>query len=211
MIEAPVFAPTLINRTTPKPPRPNYANIPSYLIKSTDGLGMERARFLEERVQNIIASQAEIIAKVTRNEFSSEDDNKGRDLTVRLLSGITMHIQVKSSGPEIIKYKHEIAESILKKRKKKRQLMGQWAREAVVSDHMTRNSIILLNGSETKSDQEILESFLPQLKRIQRRSDKLMEQLSNSLGEYHARLTPKKEATQIFPQAHEQLTLLFSS
>jgi hypothetical protein len=203
------LAPAPIESTTPKPPRPNYADIPPYLIGRDGEFGMRRAKFLEKRAKRLFSSHPEYIEKVYRNEFNCDDDRNGRDLTGKSKKGspaTSLYFQLKQSGVEVIKYKHKIKEN-LPTEEENGQLIGPWTKEIAVSEWMTDHNIILLNGSETKSNQDIINSFLPQFNRIQTKGQKLMEHLANSLHEYHARLASKGEIIQIFPKANDgQLT-----
>jgi hypothetical protein len=68
--------------------------------------------------------------------------------------------------------------------------------EKLVRKWMTEHGIILLNGAETKSGAEILESFYPQLERIQQKA--LKEQIPEPSGQMI--LFPKNNLIQLFPQ-----------
>nr|MBI5455720.1 hypothetical protein [Candidatus Levybacteria bacterium] len=184
-------APGTPDGKTPRTFRPNHADIPLHLIKGSDGLGMERAKFTEERVQNIIASQTEIIESVIRNEPFGEEDSMGHDLTV-ILNGKSplrvVYVQVKSSRSGIIDYKQWIRDKFFPNNPNSTELVKKW---------MTEHGIILLNGSETKTDAEILESFNPQLERIQR----LVKRRQNTESSGQMKLFTNTGLTQIFPEA----------
>lgn len=186
-------APGTPDGTTPRTFRPNHADIPLHLIKGSDGLGMERAKFTEKRVQNIIASQTEIIESVARNEPFGEEDSIGHDLTV-ILNGKSplraVYVQVKSSRSGVIDYKRWIRDKFFQGEENGTELV-------LVKKWMTEHGIILLNGSETKTDAEILESFYPQLERIQRQ----VKRRQNTEGSGQMKLFTNTSLIQIFPEA----------
>ncbi|HYM65419.1 MAG TPA: hypothetical protein VES68_02960 [Candidatus Sulfotelmatobacter sp.] len=191
MTEAPSIAPETV--LTPIPPlRPNHSEIPAHLIKASDGLGMERGKFMEIRVQNLIASQKEIVESVIRHEPGTVDDELGHDLTATLTGDSPLrivYIQVKSSRSGIIDYKKDIRDKYFSKEPDGRpELVKKW---------LTDHGIILLNGSETKTNEEILESFYPQLQRIQR----LVVKKQNLESTGQVKLFPDESLIQIWPEA----------
>jgi len=143
---------------------PRYVNIPPRLIDATDGDGAERATFIEFRIRNLLRTQSNIVENVFRNEMGSKEDSVGHDLTVTLKGDPPIkivHVQVKASGREVDAYKHWIRDNYFPNMENSEKLVRKW---------MTEHGIILLNGAETKSGAEILESFYPQLERIQQKA-----------------------------------------
>jgi hypothetical protein len=170
---------------------PRFVNIPAYLIDATDRLGVKRATFIELRVRNILSRQVDVVDDVVRNQTDSMEDSLGHDLTVTLNDDSpirTVHVQVKASRQEIVAYKEWI---------KKKYFPDEENSEELVRNWLTQNRIILLNGTDGKSESEIIESFYPQLERIQQKS--LSGQILESSGQM--RLFPRREfeATQVFP------------
>ena len=162
-------APGLLDGITPiNTHRPNHAQIPHYLIGATGEFGNERGNFFEERVKAIIGSEPGV-KEVIRNGKNSKEDKDGHDLTVIFTESSIVdkvHIQVKSSRQGIVDYKRKIRDSLPNKEENNGQLIGPWVTEMLITEWMTKRKIILLNGGETKSNSEILESFYPQLERI---------------------------------------------
>ena len=190
MTEAPNFAPEPLVGIVPKNRHPNHADIPLHLIKASDSLGTERGKFTEIRVQNIIASQTEIVESVIRNEPFSSEDSLGHDLTLTLSGDSPLrivYVQVKSSRSGIINYKRDIRDKYFPKEIDRPELVKKW---------MIDHGIILLNGSETKTDTEILESFTPQLQRIQR----MVKRKQNTEKEGQMKLFTDNSLIQIFPE-----------
>ncbi len=202
------------------PPPVNYANIPKHLINATDKLGTERGEFVENRLLNILSPYTMIIERIERNGFGSEEDKNQHDLSGILVNGEWFHVQGKSDRSEIVKYKREIADKIFRKKKKKHirpkrklnrrknsrsydgeQLIGSWAKEAAVSEYLTDRRIILLNGTQYKSDDEILDSFYPQLDRILTRISNLKKRGTNVFGDHQPETVPKEKEIQVFPSA----------
>lgn len=180
MKEAPNFAPDTGNGFTPNSSPPNNSEFPYHLRKSTlrkidyeegiHNLWNERGNFVEKRVQKILATQP-IIKEVKRHGKDSAEDREGHDLTV-IFNGDSfdsVYIQVKSNRDGIVDFKRRIRNRFFPHDNENMELVGKW---------MTEHKLILLNGSETKSDAEILESFYPQLERIQKLIKKSEENLS---------------------------------
>lgn len=191
MTEALRTAPEPFIGIIPRSPRPNHAEIPTRLIKASDKLGIERGSFIEERVQSIISTQNNIVENVIRNEYFSAEDLQGHDLTV-ILNGDSplkvVYVQVKSSRDGVVEYKKRIRDKFFSNQEDKPELVKKW---------LTEHGIIILNGSETKTDEEILESFYPQLERIQHlvRDRQDLKQID---GKFSLRFN---SLIQIFPEA----------
>jgi hypothetical protein len=146
-------------------------DIPHHLLKKTltqiekeNGqpslLWNERGRMVERRVQTII-STLPFVEEVVRHENGSREDQLGHDLTITLKGESPTRIvycQVKSSRDGIVDYKRSIRDKLPADLRWNMQLVSEW---------MTNNNIILLNGSETKSPDDVLGSFNAQLIRIQ--------------------------------------------
>lgn len=171
MTEALRIAPEINDGSIRQASIPKSREIPFHLKKSNlrkieyeEGtipkLWNERGSFTEKRVQFIIASQTDAVAQVKINEKDSNEDRNGHDLTVTLNGNLpieTVYVQVKSSKWGITDYKRQIRDS-LPEGERNMEHVEKW---------MTNYSIILINGSEEKSPQEILnDSFYPQLERI---------------------------------------------
>jgi len=201
MIEAPSFVSVINPGILPKNLHPNHANIPLDLICATNDLGEKRARFIENRVLNIISSRNKIVESVCANKTYGNEDGLGHDLTVILTgkSNIkTVYIQVKSSRHGVVEYNKYIRDKYFKGQENSPELVKRWR---------TEHGIILINGSETKTDKEILKnSFYPQLKRIQRDIRRRRKTESSGQMKLYSDVTP----IQIFPASatSEQLTLL---
>ncbi len=173
MIETPRFVPARQDFIIPLTPTPNYYpelpyHLRKYVLKkirdeegsAPESLWNERGVWIERRVQSLFAKLAKI-KNVALHEHGSEEDAAGHDLTVQLEDGLTVHIQVKSSEFGIIKFKKAIRNNYFP---------GELNNESQVDKWMTENGIILINGSETRSDTEILNhSFYPQLEAIRQR------------------------------------------
>ncbi len=146
---------------------PRYVNIPAELIHATGELGNKRAKFIEDRVGKILLHRTNVVADVTRNGFNSEEDGLGHDLTLTLRDNCpvrTVHVQVKASRREVVNYKRWI--------KKKYFPDAEDNIEDLIKGWLTENNLILINGIETKSADEILtDSFYPQLQRVFNRGD----------------------------------------
>lgn len=170
---------------------PRYVNIPPELIDATDEDGVKRATFLEFRVRNILQRQSHIIKGVVRNENYSKQDIIGHDLTVTLREDSprrVVHVQVKADRGEIVAYKHDIRDKYFAGKENSEELVGRW---------LTEHGIILLNGTDGKSEADILESFYPQLALIQQRA--LRNQTPEASGQM--KLFPRLKVIQIFPAA----------
>ena len=148
---------------TPQKSHPNHSNMPLYLIKATGQDGNVRGAYVEDRLKTLLASQPEI-KKVVVHGKNTREDKRAHDLTVVFKSdsylGRTLgkiHIQGKASRHGTIQFKHEERDKLPEKRRNMIE----------VHKKMTRRKIALINGSQTKSDREILEdSYLPQLRRM---------------------------------------------
>ena len=174
----------------PRPfhPHPNYAAIPEHLIDATGALGRERGTFVEKRVKSLIEAQPNVV-EVIHHPGGSEEDQMGRDLTVRFdeQSPVSeLYVQVKASKYGIADFKRDL-------RRKNPQIHATTDEEKqkAVQALMTNQKIILINGSQTKSDWDIIEdSYIPQRNRI----------FAHEIG----KKTSSSEAIQIFPEASGQ-------
>lgn len=172
----------------------------------------ERGIFVEKKVQSIIASQTQIVASV---DMHPAPDTKGSDLTVKLLNGLKLGVEVKSSSLGIRDFKHKIRDKLLSE-ENNGQLLGPWAKEVAVtqwnklsdkakelaiSRWLTQNNLILINGGQKdgkeKTPEEILsDSFYPQLERILQKN--LEVKTPGALDE--TIISPKPNQIQIFPE-----------
>ena len=148
----------------------------------SEDLWTQRGRVVEEYVEDIIASQTTIVKKVDLNIGWTTE---GPDMTVNLVDGTTLRVEVTSSSRELKHHKQAIREKIFTE-EDNGQLIGPWTRdlassewnkmpdatkELTISGYLMRNGIILINGGEKdrreKTPDEILkDSFYPQLRRI---------------------------------------------
>lgn len=170
-LEAPHFVPAREDFFIPLAPTPNnYPKLPYHLRKyvlkrvveengrDIDGrIWNDRAEWIEKRVKDLLSKQPEVTEAI-RNKLNSEQDSLGDDITVHLKDGLVVHVQVKSSQWGLINFKKALRDQYFP---------GEVNDEGKVRRCMTEHNIILINGSETRSDTEILEdSFYPQLERI---------------------------------------------
>ena len=178
---------TLDNKT-PKSPRPNHADMPVHLVKAVGTLGTERGNFVEKRVEKILTYQTDVVEKVVRNVQYGIEDTNGHDLTLTLKDSPVriVHVQVKSSRNGVIEFKQRIRDTFPPEERENMELVKWW---------MADNGIILLNGGETKTDEDILESFYPQLERIQQR----VISFRSAEGSGQTVLFPDKNQVQIWP------------
>lgn len=149
-------------------------------IESEEGnqgkLWNERGNFIEERVKSII-SVLPNVDQVVRHEHGSKEDMDGHDLTVTFKEDSPVekvYVQVKSSRQGIIDYKRQLRDRLPAEDRWNMELVKEW---------LTNNNIILLNGGETKSNADVVESFYPQLERIKQKA-----------------LTERNVPIQVFPQ-----------
>lgn len=158
---------------TPSPQRLQIREIPNHLTrkalqlrskqegKLTETLWSERAMAVEQKVQDVINSQKDIIFDVVAN---SRVDADGPDLHVFFKEDFPIGdvwVEVKSSSITIGDYKDKIRNG-LPEGKRNMDEVHKW---------MTEHKIILINGGEShnkeKTPEEILnDSFYPQLERI---------------------------------------------
>jgi len=165
------------------PTRNYYPELPYHLRKYVlkkirfeegvvpESLWKARGDFIEKRVQDMVA-RLPGVNNVTRHEHDSKDDKAGHDLTVDY-DGLRVYVQVKSSRYGIQEFKQAIRNKYFLNETNSMVLVREW---------MTKNRIILVNGSETRSDNEILDgSFYPQLERIIQRN--LRRQIPEASGQ----------------------------
>lgn len=190
MTEALAIAPGILDGRTPRYPRPNHADIPHELINPTPETSEKRGRFIENRVKTIIASQADIVEDVILNEPNGNEDTMGHDLTVILKGDSpirTVFAQVKSRGETVTAYKQKVRDKYFPNNGNSPELVKRW---------LTEHGIILINGSQTKTDDDILnDSFKPQLERIKR--DVKRRQNTETSGQM--KLFTDNSLIQIFP------------
>jgi hypothetical protein len=174
MIEAPRFVPARQDGLTLQPITPNhYPELPYYLRKYVlkkirfeegtvpESLWNQRGDFIEKRFYDMVF-KLEGVRNVTRHEHYSQADLDGHDLTVDY-EGFKAHVQVKSSRYGIRKFKQAIRDKYFPNEIDSSALVDHW---------MTENGIILVNASETRSDNEILNgSFYPQLEKIRQKHE----------------------------------------
>jgi len=159
--------------TIPLTTIPNYyPELPYYLRKYVlkkvrfeegtvpESLWNKRGDFIEKRVQDMVA-RLRGVRNVTRHEHDSKDDIDGHDLTVEFDDGFKIYVQVKSSRWGIREFKQAIRDKYFPNEINNSALVDEW---------MSENGVILVNGSETRSDNEILDgSFYPQLEKIRQK------------------------------------------
>ena len=191
MIEAQRIAPETLNGKTRIISRPNHADIPHELINPSPDISERRGRFIENRVKKIIAFQVDIVEDVTINEPNGNEDTMGHDLTV-ILKGDSpirvVYVQVKSRSEAITAYKQKIRDKYFSNDRNKPELVKRW---------LTEHGIILINGSQIKTDSDILnESFIPQLERIQKNT--IRRQNTENSGQMRL-FAENNQPTQLFP------------
>lgn len=176
--------------------RPNHANIPNELINPSPNDSEKRGRFSENRVKELIISQTDIIKTAILNKPNGSEDTLGHDITVHLKGDPpvkVVHIQVKSRKEAITAFKQKIRDKYFPESANYTEL----EKSEIVKKWLTEHNIILINGSQIKTDDNILnDSFYPQLERIQQKA--LMEQTPESTGQM--RLFPRYNQIQIFPE-----------
>ncbi len=159
------------------PPTPTYSPLIPYhlrrdVLRRVDfeegrvphHLFHERSDSVEERGKLIISMEPDV-EKVYRNMKNSIEDALGRDLTLILKDSPVrvMWVQMKPQRGGVVKFKQDIRDNLAYENT---QLSGPWTSEMAVHERMTDLGIILLNGGETKSDNDMIESYRPQKKRI---------------------------------------------
>jgi hypothetical protein len=159
------------------PPTPIYSPlIPYHLRRSTlRSVGFEEGRVphhlfhersdsVEERGKLIISMEPDV-ERVYRNQKNSREDAVGHDLTLILKDSPVRVIwaQMKPQRGGVVQFKQEVRDNLAYESP---QLSGAWTTEMAVHERMTDLGIALLNGGETKSDKDIIESYRPQKKRI---------------------------------------------
>jgi hypothetical protein len=162
----------------PSPEKPiyeadNFPSIPYWLRKHVlkgvasenggeipGGIWNQRADIIEERMEGLLNQRKQElkIKTVTRHAHDSEDDALKHDATAEFEDGLIVFIQMKSSGFGIVDGKKRIRDKYFPKTKDIDGKVKRW---------MTEHMLVLVNGSETRSDEEIInESFCPQVERI---------------------------------------------
>ncbi len=178
-IEAPHFVPARLEGVTlpdgtvlPLAPTPNnYPELPYHLRKyvlkrvAIENGGVlpelplwnERGVWIEKRLDRILLGLPEV-ESVKSHEHNSEGDSAKHDATIKLTNGIEVYGQYKSSGNGIKTSKVAIRDAYFP---------GELNTDGQVDRWMTEHNLILINGSETRTDEEIIyESFYPQLAKI---------------------------------------------
>lgn len=190
MTEAAIFAPATDGFTL-KRRRPNHADIPHELINPTPEISEKRGRFIENRVKKIITSQVDIVEDVILNEPNGNEDTMGHDLTVILKDDSpirTVYVQVKSRKEAVTAYKQKVRDKYFPNNNNSPELVKRW---------LTEHGIILINGSQIKTDGDILkDSFKPQLERIKRD----VKRRQNTEGSGQIKLFTDNNLIQIFPE-----------
>lgn len=132
------------------------ANGGKYLPK----LWNDRGKVIEYRGTNILRSQTELIKEV---EINLKPDQAGYDSVVYFNDGLVpdgVFVEFKSTSEGVRDYKQKIRDKLPLE---KRNIDG-------VREYMTFYDVVLVNCSDKKSPEEIVEqSFEPQVKRIQQR------------------------------------------
>ena len=147
-------------------------------------LWSERGRAVEVYVQDVIATQTDIVDRVEINEAV---DAEGPDLTIYFVKGYPiakLKAEIKSSTHELRIGKRKIRDEIFTQ-ESDGQLIGLWTlkmaseewnnktdaeKELAISRRLTEKGVALINGGEKdrkeKTPEEILcDSFYPQLER----------------------------------------------
>jgi hypothetical protein len=139
---------------------------PKLIAKGVDDLWHQRGDWSENRMMDLV-SRIDGVQNVVRHKQYSQEDLAGKDLSFEL-DGLLMHVQAKSSRFAVVKFKHMIRDFYFPNEPNSEALVNNW---------LTENRIILVNGSETRSDNEILNnSFYPQLRKIFAREEELRRQ-----------------------------------
>lgn len=149
-------------------PSPNYVEIPFHLKRSVikkirfeegkdlERLWADRGVKVEERVKSILEKEIQIVQNVEMHKKYAPLS----DMSVYFVKDFPIDrvkVEVKSSWMGIQEYKEKI----------RRKLPSEEKTDEGVKKWLTKNKIVLVNGSEYKSPKEILnESFYPQLQRI---------------------------------------------
>lgn len=156
----------------------NYPNMPYWLRKHVlKGVAEEntendhivpgdiwnqRADVIEQRMEGLLNQRKQElkIKTVTSHKHDSEDDALKHDLTVEFEDGLIVFVQIKSSGFGIVDGKKRIRD---------KYFPGIKDTDGKVKKWMTEHSLVLVNGSETRSNEEIIrDSFCPQVERIRK-------------------------------------------
>jgi hypothetical protein len=187
------FVPGIKNWNYPPPEKPIYEpcyypelpyHLRKYVLKGVakenggvvpESLWTQRGIWIERRVQGIIVKLLNV-ESVMDHSRHSKDDLAKHDSTVKFKDGSVAYIQVKSSGNGIKTSKLAIRDAYFP---------GELNTEGQVNNWMTKRGIILINGSETRSDEEIIhDSFYPQLLRIVARTQEARREFGESLNRY---------------------------
>jgi hypothetical protein len=202
--------PDHLQRRTLKTRRKTEGKIP-------EALWSERGRAVEVYVQDVIATQTDIVDRVEINEAV---DAEGPDLTIYFVKGypiVKLKAEIKSSTHELRIGKRKIRDEIFTE-ESDGQLIGPWTlemasrewnnktnaeKELAISQRLTEKEVVLINGGEKdrkeKTPEEILyDSFYPQLERRLARVRELEDEGKPSSETCQTRLVTT-EPTQIFP------------
>ncbi len=114
----------------------------------------KRGRKSEMRAAAVIQGQ-DTVEEVIRNEQFSDEDIRGRDLTVHLVTGDIVWVQVKSSQTGVSEFIKQIGNRLSKT-----------GIHVPVREWLASQRLILLDGSRSRND--ITKNFNNQLRRIQR-------------------------------------------
>ena len=182
-----------------------------------EALWSERGRAVEVYVQDVIATQTDIVDRVEINEAV---DAEGPDLTIYFVKEypITkLKAEIKSSTHELRIGKRKIRDEIFTQ-ESDGQLIGPWTlemaseewnnktdaeKELAISQRLTEKEVVLVNGGEKdrreKTPEEILcDSLYPQLERRLAKVRELKDEVKLTSETCQTRL-PIMESTQIFP------------
>lgn len=183
MTEALAPAPQTQHGLTPESSVHDYREIPYHLRKDTlkriraengtlpEALWQERGSWVEERVAAILRNQRGVVSEVSINPpYTAGSDMVIATQPIGDVGPLTIRAEIKSSSLGIRDFKDKIRNKypeLFPKEEKNGQLIGNWISELRMSQWLTDNNLLLINGSEYKSEEEILrDSFYPQLDRI---------------------------------------------
>jgi hypothetical protein len=143
---------------------------------ATATLWHDRGMYVEKRIHDLV-SKIPGVQNPVRHEQYSPEDLAGKDISFEL-DGLLIHVQAKSSRFAVVKFKHMIRDYYFPNTPNGDELVNNW---------LTEHRIILVNGSETRSDNEILNnSFYPQLNKIFAREEALRRQREGFPAEYQS-------------------------
>lgn len=126
------------------------------LAKFVNKLWFQRGEWGKDRAMDLL-SRIDGVQNLTRYEPYTKEDYAGNDLNFKI-NGILMHVEAKTSRYGIVEFKQSIRDQYFPGNPNSPELVQKW---------MTERRIILVNFSETRSDDNIINtSILPQMNRI---------------------------------------------